>query len=157
MLRDRNVARIVAACFISRAGGEAGFFVGVWAKAAYDLDATPTQLALMMLTIGLASMAGSAVSGVLVDRYDPKRVLLAGECLFVPAILALTFGDSMAALAAIAPAAWFFGAIVYTAVTSFPPYLVADPKALERTNVLVEAAGRRSPRTTAARRGASVR
>ena len=78
MFRDRNVARVVAARFISRAGGEAGFFVGVWAKAAYDLDATPTQLALMMLTIGLASMAGSAVSGVLVDRYDPKRVLIAG-------------------------------------------------------------------------------
>ena len=141
MLRDHNVARVVAARFISRAGGEAAFFVGVWAKAAYDLDATPGQLALMMLTIGLASMAGSAVAGVLVDRYDPKRVLLAGECLFVPAILALTFGDSMAGLAMLAPGAWFFGAIVYTAVTSFPPYLVADPKAVERTNVSVEAAG----------------
>ena len=37
---DPNLVRVTAARFISRAGGEAAFFVGIWGKATYDLDST---------------------------------------------------------------------------------------------------------------------
>lgn len=133
--------RLIAARFISRVGGEAGFFIGVWGTAAYELDATPATLALLMGALAVASMAGSAVAGVAVDRFDPKRVLVVGELLFVPAILTLTTVGSMAELTLLAPVAWLAGSLVLTAVTSFPPYLSEDHRLVERTNTVMEAAG----------------
>lgn len=138
-----DVQRVVTARFVSHLGGAAGFFVGLWGMAAYELDADPTSLAILMGALALAQLVGSALAGVMVDRWDPKRVLIAGELLFVPAILTLTTAQSMGDLTMRAPLAWFGSALVITAVTSFPPYLVsgADPVQLERANARVEAAG----------------
>jgi len=94
-LEDRNTARVVAARFISRAGGEAAFFVGIWGKAAYEFDATPAQQALVMASLGVFSLIGSALAGVLIDRFDPRRVLIVSEILFVPATLALVLPDNI--------------------------------------------------------------
>lgn len=137
----RDARRLVAARFVSRVGGEAGFFVGIWGTAAYELDATPTSLAVLMAAIAVAGMVGSAAAGVLVDRLAPKRVLVAGELLFVPAILSLTTVDSMAQMTTRAPLAWLAGSLVLTAVTSFPPYLAEDERLVARTNTVMEAAG----------------
>ena len=136
-----DARRLVAARFISRVGGEAGFFVGIWGTAAYELDATPSTLALLMAAIAVAGMVGSATAGVLVDRFDPKRVLVVGELLFVPAILTLTTVDSMTEMTVRAPLAWIAGSLVLTAVTSFPPYLADEARLIERTNTVMEAAG----------------
>lgn len=138
-----HVRRVVTARFVSHLGGSAGFFVGLWGMAAYELDADPTSLAMLMGALALAQLIGSAIAGVLVDRWDPKRVLIAGELLFVPAILTLTTAQSMGDLTLRAPVAWFGSALVMTAVTSFPPYLVSasSPAELERANARVEAAG----------------
>lgn len=132
--------RVIAARAISRVGGEAGFFVGVWGTAAYKLDATPGSLAMLMAALAIATLIGSSIAGVLVDRFGPKRVLLGGEILFVPAILTLITAGSMTAMTVRAPLAWLAGALVLTAVTSFPPALAADPQVIERTNSLMEAA-----------------
>lgn len=51
MRRDRDIARVVAARFISRTGGEAAFFVGIWGMAAYRFHSSPGQLALLMGTL----------------------------------------------------------------------------------------------------------
>src|SRR5215210_8863240 len=88
-LHDSNTGRVVAARFISRAGGEAAFFVGIWGKAAFEFNASPAEQALMMASLGISSLIGAALAGVLVDRFDPRRVLMASEFLFVPATLAL--------------------------------------------------------------------
>lgn len=136
-----DARRLIAARFISRVGGEAGFFVGIWGTAAYELDADPSSLALLMAAIAVAGMVGSAAAGVLVDRFAPKRVLIAGELLFVPAILSLTTVASMAEMTLRAPLAWLAGSLVLTAVTSFPPYLTEDQRLVERTNTVMEAAG----------------
>lgn len=133
--------RLVAARFVSHVGGAAGFFVGVWGTAAYELDATPSSLALLMAAVSIAQLVGSAIAGVLVDRADPRRVLLLGEAMFVPAILTLTTVGSMAEMTLRAPLAWFAGAFVLTAVTSFPPYLAESDREVERVNAAVEAAG----------------
>jgi MFS transporter, DHA3 family, macrolide efflux protein len=133
--------RLIAARFVSRVGGEAGFFVGVWGTAAFALGATPSSLALLMAALAVASMIGSAVAGVAVDRVDPKRVLIVGEVLFVPLILTLTTVDSMPELTLRAPLAWLAGSLVLTAVTSMPPHLSQDERQVERTNTVMEAAG----------------
>lgn len=137
---DRNSRRVVIARLISHTGGMAGFFVGVWGMAAYELDATPGELALLMAGLSGATMIGAAIAGVLVDRFDPRRVLIASEILFVPVILTLMSVDSMATLSVRAPLAWFIGSLAQTAITSFPPFLATDEDAIARTNTRMEAA-----------------
>jgi DHA3 family macrolide efflux protein-like MFS transporter len=73
MFKNKDVMRVVAARFISRVGGEAAFFVGIWGKAAFSFHATPTQLAVLMGALSVSSILGTVISGVLVDRYDARR------------------------------------------------------------------------------------
>ncbi|HEY5579401.1 MAG TPA: MFS transporter, partial [Acidimicrobiia bacterium] len=141
MTRDRNLTLVAAARFVSRGGGEAAFFVGLWGKAAFEFDSNPSELALLMATLSISVLIGSALAGVLVDRFDPRRVLMAGEVLFVPATLSILLADNMGELTIFAALLGFFQAPVFTAITSFAPYLTADPGQLERINSRLEAAG----------------
>ena len=141
MLRDRNVALVAGARFISRTGGEAAFFVGLWGKAAFEFDTNPGQLALMMAALAISVLIGSALSGVLIDRFDPRRVMMVGEILFVPATLAVLLANNMAELTFFAALLGFFQAPVFTAVNSFAPYLTDEPDRLEWINSRLEASG----------------
>ncbi|HEX9094397.1 MAG TPA: MFS transporter [Coriobacteriia bacterium] len=141
MPKNRDIARVVAARFISRAGGEAAFFVGIWGKAAYEFHATPAQLAVLMGTLSVSTILGTLVAGVLVDRYDPRRVLVAAEAIFVPVALALMLPGSMWQLTALVGLLGFFGAPVMTAAASFAPFLSKDREGLERINAWIEGAG----------------
>lgn len=140
MFKNRDVMRVVAARFISRAGGEAAFFVGIWGKAAFDLQATPGQLAMLMGALSVSTILGTLISGVLVDRYDPRRVLAGAEAVFVPVALALMFADTIWQLLALVVLLGFFGAPVMTAAASFAPFLSSDREGLERINAWVEGA-----------------
>ena len=140
-LRDSNTARVVAARFISRAGGEAAFFVGIWGKAAFEFKASPAEQALMMASLGLSSLIGAALAGVLVDRFDPRRVLMASEVLFVPATLALVLPSDIAEMTAVIVLVGLAHAAVLTAVTSLPPFLTSDPTRLQGINSALEAGG----------------
>ncbi|MGH8873997.1 MAG: MFS transporter [Acidimicrobiia bacterium] len=140
-MRDPNLRRVVAARLISRIGGEAAFFVGIWGMAAFELHATPAELALLMGSLGVAALAGSAVAGLLVDRFNPRRVLLAGEVLFVPAALAVVLADSMGELTVMAALLGLLSTPVYTAISSFAPYLTDDEGRLAAVNGALEAAG----------------
>ncbi|HET6497540.1 MAG TPA: MFS transporter [Coriobacteriia bacterium] len=136
-----DLFRIIAARFLSRVGSEAAFFVGVWGKAAFELDATAADLAVLMVGLTLATMLGGAVAGVLVDRHGPRVVLALAELAFVPTALAFIWADSMAAVTAIAALWAFVGTPVYTAGDSFAPYLTDRPEELKRVNSLLNAAG----------------
>lgn len=140
-MRRIDLFRILAARFLSRIGSEAAFFVGVWGKAAYELEATATDLAILMVGLTVATMLGGAVSGVLVDRHGPRVTLAFAELAFVPTALAFIFADSMAALTAIGALWAFVGTPVYTAGDSFAPYLTDSPDELKRVNSLLNGAG----------------
>lgn len=140
MWSDRNVRSVVLARLISRVGGEAAFFVGIWGKAAYDLDATPAQLAAVMAALGVASLIGASIAGVLVDRFDPRRVVMWGEVAFVPAALALVFVDTIPALAVATFALGLVGTPVFTAISSFGPFLTDDEDRLTKINSWIEGA-----------------
>ena len=140
MWADRNVRAVVLARLISRIGGEAAFFVGIWGKAAFDLGATPGQLASVMAALGIASLIGASVAGVLVDRFDPRRVVLVGELLFVPAALALIIADTIPTLVVAAFALGLVGTPVFTAISSFAPFLTNDESRLARINSWIEGA-----------------
>ena len=140
MWADGDVRRVVLARFISRVGGEAAFFVGIWGKAAFELDANPAQLAVVMAALGVASLIGSAVAGVLIDRFDPRRVLIAGEIIFVPVAIGMIFAETIPALAATTFLLGLVGAPVFTAIASFGPFLTDDDDRLAKINGLIEGA-----------------
>jgi predicted MFS family arabinose efflux permease len=140
MWSDRNVRTVVLARLISRVGGEAAFFVGIWGKAAFELGATPAQLALVMASLGVASLIGATVAGVLVDRFDPRRVVIVGEILFVPTTLAMVLADSIPALAMITFLFGLVGTPVFTAISSFAPFLTDDRERLNKINAWIEGA-----------------
>lgn len=138
MLRDPAIRRVAFAHFVSAAGAEAAFFVGIWGRAAYDFKATPAELAVLMGVLGLGGLAGAAIAGVLVDRYGPRRVAMVGEALFVPATLALVLPTSMLQLTLVVAAGAFFVFVVITAISAFPPFLVTEPQQLAKANAAVE-------------------
>ena len=137
---NASVRQVVLARFISRAGGEAAFFVGIWGKAAFTLEATPGELAAVMAALGVASLIGASVAGVLVDRFDPRRVVIVGEMLFIPAALAMIFANSIPSLVVTTFVLGLVGTPVFTAISSFAPFLTEDDDELARINGLIEGA-----------------
>lgn len=140
MWSDRNVRAVVLARLISRVGGEAAFFVGIWGKAAYDLDATPAQLAAVMAALGVASLIGASVAGILVDRFDPRRVVMWGELAFVPAAISLIFANTIPSLVLATFLLGLVGTPVFTAISSFGPFLTGDEERLSKVNSWIEGA-----------------
>lgn len=138
---NKDLLRVAAARFISRVGGEAAFFVGVWGKAAYEFAADPVQIAVLMGTMSVASFAGTILSGVLVDRYDARRVLIWAEAFFVPVALAFIFPTNMAMLTVLAGLLGFFGAPVMTAAASFAPFIADPDTPIDTVNAWIEGAG----------------
>jgi MFS family permease len=131
---------VVLARLVSRIGGEAAFFVGIWGKAAFQLDATATELAIVMGALGVAALIGASVAGVLIDRFNPRRVVIVGEILFVPTALAFVFVETLPALVV---ATFFLGLVgtpVFTAISSFAPFLTKDEDRLAKINGWIEGA-----------------
>lgn len=141
LLKNRDIRRVVIARFIGRLGGEAAFFVGVWGFAAYRFRATAWELAAVMVLLGLASMVGAAVAGVLVDRFGPRNVLIGAQLLYVPCAIAITFTDSLAPFAVITTLFGLFGAPIFTATASFAPFLAEEDEQLKTINSLIDASG----------------
>lgn len=137
----KDVYRVVAARFLSRAGSEAAFFVGVWGKAAFVLNGTASQLALIMFVLSVTSIMGSMTAGVLIDRYGPRKVLMFAEVLFVPAAIAMVWVDTLGQLTAVVAVWAFVGAPVMTAGASFAPFLTGGGVRLEKINSWIEGAG----------------
>lgn len=140
MWADRDVRRVVLARFISRTGGEAAFFVGIWGKAAFEMEATAAGVAAVMGSLGVASLIGSAIAGVLVDRFDPRRVLIAGEILFIPVALGMMIPETIPGLVVSTFLLGLVGMPVYTAISAFGPFLTDDPDRLARINGYIEGA-----------------
>jgi MFS family permease len=140
MWSDPSVRRVVLARLISRIGGEAAFFVGIWGKAAFQLQATAGELALVMAALGVASLIGASIAGVLVDRFDPRRVVLYGEILFIPAAIGLVFADTLPSLVVATFVLGLVGTPVFTAISSFAPFLTDDEDKLAKINGWIEGA-----------------
>ncbi|MDH4119887.1 MAG: MFS transporter, partial [Acidimicrobiia bacterium] len=138
---SRSTTNLVLARFISRSGGEAAFFVGIWGKAAFEFEANAPQLAVLMGALAVASLIGSTLSGLAIDRLGPKRVLIVGEIAFVPVALSALLATDMRSLSVVAGFIGLVGAPVYTAIASFPPFLASDVNRLTKINAHVETAG----------------
>ena len=92
-----------------------------------------------MGSLGLCALVGSAVAGVVIDRSDPRRVLIVSELLFVPATLALVLPSNINQMTAVIVFAATATGAVMTAIAALPPFLTEDPQRLQRINAAVEA------------------
>ncbi|MBF4510538.1 MAG: MFS transporter [Aeromicrobium sp.] len=136
--RNRNLALVVFARFISRFGGAAVWFIGVWGTAAYVFEATPGHLAGMSFVNGMAAIVGSLTAGVLIDRFGPRRVMVWAEVFSIPPLIAMLFVDSFMPFVACSAVYALFGVPTWTAGASFAPYIVEGAKPLERANAFIE-------------------
>ncbi|MFT5223830.1 MAG: DHA3 family macrolide efflux protein-like MFS transporter [Glaciecola sp.] len=140
---SRDVNRAVFARFVTNTGAEASFFIGMWGKAAYQFQADATALAVMAVLILAASVVGNIIGGVMVDRLDARRVLIAAEFTLIPSLLVLLLADSLTLLLALGAITFLLHGIEETAATSLPPALIerGDDKALVAVNARLESAG----------------
>lgn len=136
--RNRNLGLVVLARFVSRLGGAAVWFIGVWGTAAYTFEATPQQLAMLSAANGVAAIIGSLVAGVLIDRYAPRKVMVWAEVLSIPPLIAMLYTTSFAPFVLFAALYSLFGVPTWTAGASFAPYIVEGRKQLERANAYIE-------------------
>jgi len=141
MRQNRNITLVVAARFISRVGGSAVFFIGVWGTAAYAFDATATQLAWMSAGNAVAGIVGTLLAGVFIDRIGPRKVMIVAEVLSVPAVLALSTAHTFPVFVALSALFSMVAVPTFTAGASFAPFLVSKREELEKANSLIEAAG----------------
>lgn len=141
MFRDRNIRGVVLARLVSAIGIEASFFVGLWGKAAYEFDGSVAELAWLAALITIASIIGNLIAGIAVDRFDARRVMVAGEVAFVPATLALIWAGSLEQLLVFGFVSWIMAGLIETALMSMPPALVEDEGRLQAVNARFESAG----------------
>lgn len=140
LFRDRRITLVVIARFIARMGGEAAFFIGVWGMAAYRFRATSAQIALLMAVLSISTMIGSTISGVLVDRYGPRNVLVGAQIFYVPITLAVPMVGSLWQLVGVCSLFGLSTAPIMTATGSFAPYLAGDNE-IKQVNALIDGAG----------------
>lgn len=135
-----DVRRLALARFLSLTGNDAVFLVGLLGSAVYQFDADAAGVAPLILVIEGSFLAGSAVGGPLVDRFDPRRVLLAGELLAAPVALSLTLPDTLGGLLIGTAGMGLLYGIVRTASASFAPFLTTPASGLGVVNASLELA-----------------
>lgn len=137
-IRNKNLALVVLARFVSRLGGVAVWIIGTFGTAAYVFEATTTQLAMMSAANGMAAISGSLVAGVLIDRYGPRKVMIAAEILCIPPVLFMMVAPTFPLFVMGAVIFSLFGIPTWAAGASFAPYLVEGRAELERANAYIE-------------------
>jgi MFS family permease len=109
--------------------------------AAYRFHATPGQIATLMAALAISAMAGSAVAGLLVDRYGPRNVLIAAQVAYVPVAIGVTFVSDLNQLIGACALFGLATAPIMTATGSFAPYLATEDVGIEKVNAMIEGAG----------------
>lgn len=135
-----NVKRLAAARFLSIAGSDGAFFVGLWGRAVYEFRADPAEAAPLLLAFYAGRLLGSLGGGPLVDRFDPRRVMVAGELAAVPAALSLLLPSTLNALTAVVTVRALTQGVVRSAEQSFGPFLVSHESGLGKVNSSLEVA-----------------
>ena len=86
-------------------------------------------------------MVGAAISGLLIDRYGPRNVLLGAQFVYAPTAIAMTRTTSLWQLVAGCVVFGLSVAPIMTATSSFAPYLSDKPEEFVTLNSLLEGVG----------------
>ena len=115
--------------------------VALWGYATAHFHAGPEQVALLGLAWSLPGGVLSAISGLPIDRFGPKAVLIASDLIGVVTALAMALAGSFGALAALALVSGLVEAFGRPAALALPARL-ADDEDLLAANALLGAAER---------------
>ena len=110
--------------------------VAIWGYAAYEYDATPSDVAMFGIAFALPGVLLGPVSGTVVDRVGPRATLAAAKVMGIASALALLAADDFRTLALLSACHGVVSAFTHPALQSMPPRLV-DDEHLARTNALV--------------------
>lgn len=110
--------------------------IAIWAYAAYKYEASPGEISLYGVAFALPGVIFGPVSGLVVDRFGAKTVLVYAKLLGVVASVALLFANDFTALTLLSALHGVGAAFARPALTSMPPRLVDDAN-LARTNALI--------------------
>lgn len=131
--------KLILGRFLFRLGGEATYFIGLLGYAAYVLDATVGQIALLMAAAYGVEMVSLMVGGWIVDRIGPKRTILTWAPLLAAFSVGMQFvGARWIPFIAVSMFVMFSRDIVFSGFSAFPPYLVEGKPALKSLNSRVE-------------------
>ncbi len=133
--RHPRVAIFLAAEALSAVGSWATL-IAIWGYAAFEFDASSTDISLFGLAFGLPGIVLSPIAGQAVDRFGPKATLAAAKVLGVVAALLLLLADDFTTLALLSALHGIAFSISLPAIQALPPRLV-DDEHLARTNALV--------------------
>ncbi|MGW2651972.1 MFS transporter [Streptomyces sp. NPDC001393] len=137
--RDGNVLRWLTAYTVSLIGDSVYFVALAWSA---QKAAGPTEVGLVMASGALPRALLMLGGGVVADRFDPRRLILASDALRCLLILAVAAG-----IALTAPALWILVAVglVFGAVDAlFVPAVGALPPRLTAPDQLARVTGMRS-------------
>lgn len=134
------IRRLASARLLSMASAEGVFFVGIWGRAAFELQADAVGIAQLMFGFAVGGIAGGLLAGPLVDRVGPRPVLLGAEAAMVPAALLLLWTPTLSSLIAVSALWAAVGLVAHTAMAAAAPFFVAGEQALTRANALIEQA-----------------
>jgi MFS family permease len=114
--------------------------VAIWGYAAYEFDATPTEIGLTGMAWLFPPVVLGPFAGTVIDRVGPRPVLAGAKVLGVAASIALVFTDSFAMLVVFSIGHGISYAFSQPALDAFPPRLVDDHQ-LAAANSLVNVSG----------------
>lgn len=124
--------------FFNGFGLEIAYFVGISGYAAYDLNASASLIATVMVALNIANVLGNLVCGIIVDRLGARRAVMTSLSIFIFISLGGWFvGKSIPLFIAFASLVGFFIAFSKTAYSSYAPYLEEGKSGLKRINSLV--------------------
>jgi predicted MFS family arabinose efflux permease len=138
LLRRRSFALLLAGSTVNAIGSWCAL-MALWGFAAFEFDAGPGQVALLILTWAVPGAVLGPFVGMPIDRFGPKVVLVAADALGAAAAVGMLFAhryeDLLWASAVLGVAKTF----AHPADAALPPRLVADED-LVAANALLGAA-----------------
>jgi MFS family permease len=135
VLRDRRFALLAFGQAVNAIGTWCAV-VALWGFASFRFDAGPSDLALLGLAWALPAVLLGPVAGVPVDRFGPKRVLVAADTVAAGVALLFLLADSFSALIVLGAVEGLTKAFSEPAFQALPPRIVSDDQLPAANGVL---------------------
>lgn len=129
---------LFSSSFFHGLGVETAYFVGITGYAAYNLHATPSLIATVMVCVNIAQILGSTVSGVCIDKWGPQKIVGAAALATIAVSLCSVFvGTNVRAFIAFASVLGFLLSTSKTSYNAYAPYVEEGKTGLKKINALV--------------------
>lgn len=124
--------------FFQGLGVETAYFVGITGYAAYNLNATPSLIAIVMVFLNVSNVIGSMVSGICVDKWGPQKIVgFSAVALILASLCSLIIGTNIPRFIVFASVLGFLLSLSKTAYNAYSPYVEEGKSGLKKINALV--------------------